>query len=442
MSLSNKVLWREGMFIRPQHFQQHERYLHHLLASQPLACGPFRYGFWDITINEAMLDQGKIALEHAKGLFEDGTLFSMPAHDHLPDPLTLAEGTSDCMIYLAIPDRRVITQEMGSQSDRHYRYESHIYACSDSTTSQDQVADIEVGKLKIRLMTDQHDLSQYTCLPLVRLKEVRPDKKVICDEHYIPPMLFAEAHPTLQQYAQELHGLLQYRAEVLAQRLQQTQQSESAVVADFMMLQLVNRYEMIFRHLLIRQKLHPEVLYHQLTECAAQLSTYTQDSRRCDHLPAYNHLDLADTFQPIMAALRHCLSMVLEQHAKSLSLTEQSHGVYVAQESDKALFEEGGFVLGVYADASQDELRANLPNQIKIGTLPAIRDLVSRGIPGVPLVSLPMAPRQIPYHANYSYFQLDQTHPLWQSICETGSFCLHMGAKYTNLRLELWAIRG
>ena len=27
MSWDNKVVWSEGMFLRPQHFQQHDRYL-------------------------------------------------------------------------------------------------------------------------------------------------------------------------------------------------------------------------------------------------------------------------------------------------------------------------------------------------------------------------------------------------------------------------------
>ncbi|MCP6146127.1 hypothetical protein, partial [Pseudomonas aeruginosa] len=27
MSWNNRVVWSEGMFLRPQHFQQHDRYL-------------------------------------------------------------------------------------------------------------------------------------------------------------------------------------------------------------------------------------------------------------------------------------------------------------------------------------------------------------------------------------------------------------------------------
>ncbi|MEY4209827.1 MAG: hypothetical protein RLZ92_205, partial [Pseudomonadota bacterium] len=27
MSINNKIVWSEGMFLRPQHFQQHDRFI-------------------------------------------------------------------------------------------------------------------------------------------------------------------------------------------------------------------------------------------------------------------------------------------------------------------------------------------------------------------------------------------------------------------------------
>jgi type VI secretion system protein ImpJ len=80
--------------------------------------------------------------------------------------------------------------------------------------------------------------------------------------------------------------------------------------------------------------------------------------------------------------------------------------------------------------------------QTKLSSVEIIRDLVSRGIPGVPLAALAIAPRQIPYHANFAYFRIDQQHDLWQQIIKTGSVALHVSGQFPNLRLELWAIRG
>uniref|UniRef100_UPI0018CBC8F7 type VI secretion system baseplate subunit TssK n=2 Tax=Pseudacidovorax TaxID=433923 RepID=UPI0018CBC8F7 len=45
MSWYNKVAWSEGLFLRPQLFQQQERYLEHLAHKRAATLGPFFWGF-------------------------------------------------------------------------------------------------------------------------------------------------------------------------------------------------------------------------------------------------------------------------------------------------------------------------------------------------------------------------------------------------------------
>lgn len=442
MGAFNKVLWREGMFIRPQHFQQQDRFVQQLIRQQPHAFGAYRYGFWSLELNHDLLSQGKLAIESAMGFFPDGSFFSLPNQDLLPPPLDLSGGFSGRNIYLTALDAQHVIQDIGEDSLRHYRYQGLVRSLQDCTSDQTSLAEIEIGQLRLRLMADQEDLSQYTALPIAHVQEVRPDKKINLHSDFIPPILHVEADCHLSNLCEEMYGLLQYRANVLAERLQHAEQSESAVVADFMMLQLVNRYEASILHLSRRPRLHPEVLYTHLVEMLAQLSTYTRDTRRPDDIPVYNHDAPALCFLPVTQSLRHCLGMVLEQHGTAISFIEQSHGVFCTEKIDPLIFTETTMILGIYADVPQDDLRQHVPNQVKIGTPEVMRDLVSRGIPGVPLTSLPVAPRQIPYHANFCYFSFDQQHDWWQAIIESGSLCLHIGANYNNVRLELWAIRG
>src|SRR5690606_10319720 len=76
----------------------------------------------------------------------------------------------------------------------------------------------------------------------VRVKEHRSDHHVILDDNYIPPCLAAGEQTRLLRFLQELHGLLVSRRDVLSQRVLQTGRGGVAEVADFMMLELVNRY--------------------------------------------------------------------------------------------------------------------------------------------------------------------------------------------------------
>jgi len=443
MVATNRVIWSEGMFIRPQHFQQQERYWYSQLRCQPNSLAPFHYGFREYQLNLDLLDQGKIALQKAQGVFPDGTVFSLPQQDCMPAPLQIPEGVSKTKVYLCVPIQQGDALEVAYEKDPLLRYRAAIESVADSASQQNgDLAEIELGRLQLRLLLEDDDRSEYTCLQMLEIKDVRPDKKIILQDQFIPALLEIQAEPRLVQFINEVHGLLQHRADILAHRLTNTQQSESAVVADFMLLQLVNRYESIFRQMMTSSNLHPQPLFEMACHLMAEIATYTKDSRRPGVQPNYQHENLADAFLPVMKELRHCLSMVLEQHAVAISLVHQNYGVYVGQVQDKTLFENSVMVLAVYADKNPEELRKNFAMQAKIGALENIRDLVSRGIPGVPLVPLPIAPRQIPYHANFAYFRIDQRHELWKQIMNTGSIALHVSGQYPQLRLELWAIRG
>ena len=54
---------------------------------------------------------------------------------------------------------------------------------------------------------------------------------------------------------------------------------------------------------------------------------------------------------------------------------------------------------------------------------------------------LPTAPRQLPFHAGFHYFELDRGGDLWKQIERSGSLALHVAGDFPGLELELWAIR-
>ena len=68
--------------------------------------------------------------------------------------------------------------------------------------------------------------------------------------------------------------------------------------------------------------------------------------------------------------------------------------------------------------------------------------MVHLQLPGVPLHALPVAPRYLPYHSGFMYFQLDKTSPYWKSIASSAGFGFHITGNYPGLEIEFWAIRG
>ena len=97
------------------------------------------------------------------------------------------------------------------------------------------------------------------------------------------------------------------------------------------------------------------------------------------------------------------------QSAISIPIEPRKFGISVAIVSDRSLYSTAVFILAARADLPSEELRRRFPAQLKIGPVEKIGDLVRLQLPGVPVHAVPVAPRQIPYHAGFAYFELDQT---------------------------------
>ena len=73
MSWYSKVAWSEGLFLRPHHLQQGDRYLEHLLEGRTSQITPYPWGFSEIEIDRDLAQQSKFGLRRAAGILSDGT---------------------------------------------------------------------------------------------------------------------------------------------------------------------------------------------------------------------------------------------------------------------------------------------------------------------------------------------------------------------------------
>ena len=443
MSLDSKVVWSEGMFLNPQHFQQQERYFERLVDGKCSAYGAYGWGMHEFEVDQQLLTLGKVSVVKGKGVFPDGTPFSFPDIDEAPPVFEVPENTHNSIVYLCVPVKRpgavdVISQENTQGLARYYSYEQET---RDVASESGDNISMDVGKLRFRLMLDSDDLSGYACIGLIRIAESRDDKNVLLDDNYIPTCLDCKKSPKLAGYLKEMIGLLHHRGEAIAGRLADTNRGGTAEVADYMMLQLINRIEPMSNHLANMNGLHPVELFAESVQMVGELSTFVSKNKRTPSFPNYLHDDLQASFTPVIATLRNSLSMVYEQTAVALTLVDKKYGIRVAEIADRSLIGSAMFVIAARADVPEDALRSHLPAQIKIGPVERIRQLVNAAMPGIAMKALPVAPRQIPFHSGYTYFQLDPQSDFWNELKHSGGFALHIGGDFPGLELEFWAIR-
>ena len=142
-----------------------------------------------------------------------------------------------------------------------------------------------------------------------------------------------------------------------------------------------------------------------------------------------------------MQMMRQALSTVLEPRAIAIQIQARKFGLLVAPLSDTSLFETAEFILAVRADMPNERLRKQFLQQTKVASVERIRDLISLQLPGVPLEPLPVAPRELPYHAGYTYFQLSRQSEAWGMLDGASGFAFHVAGEFPGLEMQFWAIR-
>jgi len=442
MSWQSKVVWSEGMLLQPQHLQQHDRFLETRLEARVGALRPYAWGVSRLEIDEQQLALGKLALRALSAVLPDGTPVGAPGDDTLPLPLDIPPDARNLTVVLALPTRRhgVVEVDDRPGPDNLARHAGADYEAWDSN-GLDSSALMTVGKLRLRLALAADVGDAWVTLGVARVVERRADNRVVLDPGYCPPALEVRAAPALGAFLDEVLGLLHQRGDALAARLAQPAASGVADIADFLLLQLLNRSEPLVAHLAGMSGLHPETLYRELARLAGELATFTRADKRAARYPVYRHDALGESFSPLMLDLRRALSAVMDPHAVAIPLEERQFGIRVAILPDQSLLRAATFVLAVQAQMAPEAVRSSFPPQVKIGSVETIRDLVNLQLPGIALRPLPVAPRQLPFLANHTYFELEQGSDYWQQLFHSAGFAMHVGGNFPGLQMQFWAIR-
>ncbi|WP_435140703.1 type VI secretion system baseplate subunit TssK [Pseudopelagicola sp. nBUS_19] len=444
MSWDSKVLWTEGLFLQPHHFQQADRYTEGLVAGVARRVAPYLWGVNALEIDEEVLKVGQFAVKSCSGLTHDGTVFRVPSAEDHPPALEVPETIKDCVVYLTVPQRRqgAVEVDMSGAELSAARLRPSELEVADVTSSGKKPITLGVGKLRLQFALEVDDLSDRLAIPIARIIEVKSDKEVVLDTSFAPSCLDLQAAVPLYAFLRELDGLLSHRMVALAGRLSEGNNTKgTAEISDFLLLMSLNRAQPIIRHLTQIENVHPQDFYCACIGLAGELSTFMATEKLPPEFAPYAHDNLSATFSPVIKALRQYLSSVLEQTALSIPLEPRKYGISVGVIADRKLLSTAGFVLAVQAEVPTENVRRHFSSQAKIGPVEEIRQMVNSALPGITLKPLPVAPRQIPYHAGVVYFELDGDSPYWGKMSTSGGIAVHVAGEFPGLKMELWAIR-
>ena len=313
MSGHNRVIWSEGLFLQPQHFQQQDRYFERYVETRCQPLMPHSWGFTEIEFERDFLRIGKFGLRRLAGVFPDGTPFRMPDDDPLPPPIDVGPEVRDQRLLpggSAAPRRRAGRRRDARRQTTSCGTTFASLQAANAAVSGGDPATLEVGALRTRLLlaARRHRRLRLHAARARRRMPGRPAGRARRAVHPDGPAA-AGGDAAGDALTTELLGLLHQRGEALAGRVAATGRGAAAEFADFLMLQAINRYEPLLAHYADSGVIHPEALFQFCVAAAGELATFTTTSKRPPKFPGYRH----DHLQEIVRAGDRVAARVAEQ---------------------------------------------------------------------------------------------------------------------------------
>jgi type VI secretion system protein ImpJ len=440
MSWYSKVVWSEGLFLRPHHLQQSDRYLEHFVDGRTSHITPYPWGFSDIEIDRDLAQQSRFGLRRAAGVMPDSTPFSMPGDCPLPAPALTSEAAAGMYVWLVMPMAQPNTREADDrEADSGSRFVIAPELIVDASSKLQIEEEIDVAHPRFSFEIRKTPKPGYVNLVCARIVEVN-DKSIVFDERFAPPTLVVSAHATITGWLDRVIGWIDTKLEELARFASDPRSGSGMQSVDYFILQMLNRQIPALKHMRGSRYVHPERLYVELLRLAGELSTYSTKERRPREYPAYDHDNLDTTFAPVLADIQRFLSVDISR-AIRLDIVEKAANAFLATVTDRNLFRASTFVLEVAARRSLTEIQSHFPALFKVGPNTRMNDIVHAHLPGIPLIHVPTPPQQIRAISSHVYFILDRMSPLWPEFSTASGIGMHFSGDWPGLELTLWVVK-
>ena len=452
MAKRRKVIWKEGMFLQPQHFQQADRFFEQSLAAQWMYRNPFFSGLMESTVDATALAGGVFALTACTGIFPDGTVFSIPKEDDPPAPRSFADHFShdqqSCDVFLGLPlplEGRAIVADgepTGDESGSAGRYRSQNCTLIDEVSGSQKKL-IELGAYNFSLLFGGENLDNYTTLQIARLKR-KPNGQIDLLDDYIPPLAQIGGSEYLLNQLRGLLEMLLAKSTALAQGRKEGVGGKatfsSAEEGSFRLLETINTYAPMINHFHFEPRMHPFELFKLLTQCAGALTAFSSQISLRD-LKRYDHNNLSGTFAGLIGMIKLVIEADLDTGCVSVPLEQVDQATYVGKLQNERLLTTAKFYLGVSARVSEKELIIGVAQRIKMSSRDRLDLLIASAMPGLPLIHAARPPEGLSTKPGYLYFALDQQSQFWRGMQSAGSIAFYFPNNYPELKVELLALR-
>ena len=444
---SSKLLWGEGLFLRPQHFQRQDAYHEWRLNEVSTALHPYAWGVRQCKVDVDALVTGVLRFTELRLIFPDGELYSAPQEDELPAPVSLdsiAAGSTDLVFHAALAPMRSNGSNCSLHSagpDASLRFAQHDLPAPDWFTGAASSA-LSVLRPCVRMLAQTEPRQHVVSVPVCRLRRSATGSFEL-DTRFVPPAVSIAAAPSLHAMLRNLLDILHAKVEALyglhREPSRHVIEFRSGDIASFWLLHTASSAFAALSHYQHHPALHPERLFERLLELAGGLMTFSRSVQLSD-LPAYQHTSLGPCFSRLDGIVRDLLETVISTKYFSIALEEVKPSFHHGRLDSEQISATTLLYLGVQSTLPATDVVEIVPMRFKIGAPDDVDKLVLSAMSGVRLSHAPQVPAAIPVRPGACYFAVEPRGPLYERMLAGKTITLYAPTGISDLRLELFAL--
>jgi type VI secretion system protein ImpJ len=439
-----KLLWGEGLFLRPQHFQRQDAYHEARLADTARALHPYAWGVRHLQVDTDALASGTLRITQIKAIFSDGDLYNAPTDDELPGAVSLADlpaGESEVIFHLTMPALRSSGSNFEGDQASGVRFVQRDEVAADWFTGAAEGA-ISTLRRSARLLAAHEPRGHLVSMPLLRLRRQATGAFEL-DHRFVPPSASIGAAPVVQAMLGRLLDVLQAKVDALYGHHREPSKHviefRSGDIASFWLLHTTSSAFAALSHLHHHPLLHPERLFERMLELAGALMTFSKTHALSD-LPRYSHEEPGTPFSRLDQIIRDLLETVISTRYFAIALSEAKPSFHHGRLDSEKIDANTRFYLGVQSSVPPAELVDSVPHRFKIGSPDDTEKLVLSAMSGVKLSHAAQVPAAIPVRPGSYYFALEPRGQLYERMLQAQSIAIYVPSGTSDLHMELFAL--
>ena len=447
MKFLSRVVWSEGMYLGPQHFQTQSRYFEDSVRFAIEHAWFEPWGLSSYDLDSSAIENGRVSLVSAHGIFEDGLVFELRSDcDPLPAERRIQElfppSADNIVMLLAVPkwqERQPNCALNGNSASTRYRASER--QIRDLNTGTDGKA-VRLCEKNIQIITQDEIREDLLTIPLARIRRDGAGG-FMYDPTFVPPCTKLTASNWLMSFLSQFIEIFEEKRKALMLPRNKAGGYQAGLsqleVSNFWFLHAINDALVALKHLHASKRGHPEELFRELSRVAGALCTFNVDSDP-NALPLYDHRHLDRCFDVLGKHIREHLEIMVPSNTVAVPIQASDPNFYFGDANDQRCFGRSRWILGIGSSAGEAEVLTKAPYLVKICSGLFVRELVKRAIPGLTLVHLPAPPSAISAKVDLQYFSVSRSGPCWDHICDTRRVGIYVPNELPNATVELQVI--